>query len=129
VALDGNGALHFSQMPSGIRAGLSATDLVILNGDANYRRLIEDRRWEPWDSMEEAQEAVGCFPAAFACLRTLKSELVVDGQRRSCPARHSPPTHQGDAREGSGAADALQRVAHEVRREPEGERSVRPCPG
>ncbi|MCX7040252.1 MAG: damage-control phosphatase ARMT1 family protein [Spirochaetes bacterium] len=67
--------LHFTRMPPLLRAGLAADDIVIVKGDANYRRLLEDRRWEPWRTMEEI---AGYFPAPFACLRTMKSEIVVD---------------------------------------------------
>ncbi len=70
--------LHFTRMPPAVHAGLAAEDIVIVKGDASYRRLLEDRRWEPWRTMEEV---AGYFPAPFACLRTMKSEIVVDVSR------------------------------------------------
>ena len=70
--------LHFSRMPADLRARLADADITIVKGDANYRRLLEDRRWDPWESMDRI--AAG-FPSAFACLRTMKSEIVVDVSR------------------------------------------------
>lgn len=70
-----NSPLHFNEFPGEIFEELSSSDLVLLKGDVNYRRLLSDRKWEPWDSMEEI---ASYFPAAFATLRTMKSEIVVD---------------------------------------------------
>lgn len=72
--------LHFTRMPSRLRARLAAEDVVVVKGDANYRRLLEDRWWEPWRTMEEV---AGYFPAPFVCLRTMKSEIVVDVPRET----------------------------------------------
>jgi uncharacterized protein with ATP-grasp and redox domains len=73
-----NSPLHFTRVPPLLRAALAGADIVVVKGDANYRRLLEDRRWEPWRDMEEI---AGYFPASFACLRTMKSEIVVDVPR------------------------------------------------
>jgi hypothetical protein len=73
-----NSPLHFTRMPPLLCAALAEDDIVVVKGDANYRRLLEDRRWEPWRAMEEI---AGYFPASFACLRTMKSEIVVDVPR------------------------------------------------
>jgi uncharacterized protein with ATP-grasp and redox domains len=70
-----NGPLHFTRFPTEIAEGLSASDLVIIKGDANYRRILEDRKWPAWTRMEEV---AFYFPAPFAVLRTMKSEIVVD---------------------------------------------------
>jgi hypothetical protein len=48
---------------------------VLIKGDANYRRLVGDRRWPASTPMEGL---TGYFPAPFAVLRTMKSEIVVD---------------------------------------------------
>ena len=70
--------LHFSRMPADLRERLAGADITIVKGDANYRRLLEDRRWDPWESMDRI--AAG-FPSPFASLRTMKSEIVVDVSR------------------------------------------------
>ena len=68
-------AEHFRALPSDCAQDIASADIVLIKGDANYRRLLEDRKWETWRSMEEI---AGDFPAPFACLRTMKSEIVVD---------------------------------------------------
>ena len=70
-----NGPLHFPEFPDDLRRCLAGSDLVVLKGDVNYRRLLSDRRWAPSVNMESI---VGYFPAALVTLRTTKSELVVD---------------------------------------------------
>ena len=59
---------------------MEESDLVVLKGDLNYRRLLRDRRWDPATPMEGI---VGYFPAALATLRTTKSELIVDCPRET----------------------------------------------
>lgn len=66
--------LHFSELPAELHRMLAQSSLVVLKGDANYRRLVEDRHW-PYDTPLEAIAAY--MPAPFATLRTLKSEVVV----------------------------------------------------
>lgn len=61
------------EMPPALRAELARSDLVILKGDANYRRLLGDRHW-PF--AKPFEEIVGYFPAPIAALRTLKSEVA-----------------------------------------------------
>jgi uncharacterized protein with ATP-grasp and redox domains len=70
-----NGPLFFLDLPEDLRAELGAADLVLIKGDANYRRLVGDRHWPPGTPMEPLTAS---FPAAFAVLRTMKSEIVVD---------------------------------------------------
>jgi hypothetical protein len=67
-------SLFYFEMPDDLAAELGATDLVVLKGDANYRRLVGDARWDPGTPLERA---AGYFPAPFVALRTLKSEVVV----------------------------------------------------
>ncbi len=64
----------FDEMPPELRQELAEADLVILKGDANYRRLLGDRHWLPTAALAEV---AGYFPAPFAVLRTLKAEIVV----------------------------------------------------
>ncbi|MDX2054396.1 MAG: damage-control phosphatase ARMT1 family protein [Polyangiaceae bacterium] len=67
-------SFHYPQMPLALRTRLSPCALVILKGDANYRRLCSDAHW-PADTSFSA--VVGYFPAPLVALRTLKSEVVV----------------------------------------------------
>ncbi len=67
-------ARHFVEMPSELRAELGQAGLVLIKGDANYRRLLGDRHWP---STERLEEIAGYFPVPFAVLRTLKAEIMV----------------------------------------------------
>ena len=75
-----NGPLLFPRLPSELKSELGNSDLVLLKGDLNYRRLLRDRRWDPTTPMEGI---VGYFPAALVTLRTTKSELIVDLPRET----------------------------------------------
>ena len=66
--------LTYRELPPVLRGQLSAHDIVILKGDVNYRRLMDDRHWPPITPVDVAG---GYFPAPFLSLRTLKAELVV----------------------------------------------------
>ena len=66
--------LMFRQMPPSLRAELERSDLVILKGDVNYRRLLDDRHWPHTTRLEEVADY---FPAPFLVLRTLKGEIMV----------------------------------------------------
>jgi hypothetical protein len=66
--------LMFRQMPPGLQAQLAQADLVLLKGDVNYRRLLDDLHWPHTTRMEDV---TGYFPAPFATLRTLKGEIMV----------------------------------------------------
>jgi hypothetical protein len=65
--------LFFHDMPADLRALLAKLDLVIVKGDANYRRLVGDLYWPPAASF---QELTAHFPAPLVALRTLKSEVI-----------------------------------------------------
>jgi uncharacterized protein with ATP-grasp and redox domains len=70
-----NGPLHFLSLPRDLLRRFEAADLLIFKGDANYRRLLEDRKWNTAITMEVA----ACrMPSPFIVLRTMKSEIVVD---------------------------------------------------
>lgn len=66
--------LMFRQMPASLAAELGRADLVILKGDVNYRRLLDDRHWPHTTRLEEI---AAYFPAPFLMLRTLKGEIMV----------------------------------------------------
>lgn len=52
---------------------LAKSDLVILKGDANYRRLLGDRHW-PFNT--PFADIVGYFPAALVALRSIKADVA-----------------------------------------------------
>jgi uncharacterized protein with ATP-grasp and redox domains len=65
--------LFYFQLPNDLRAHLSAADLAIVKGDANYRRLLGDAHWPPAASFERA---TAYFPSCFVALRALKAEII-----------------------------------------------------
>ena len=66
-------SLMFRRLPPPLRAELACSDLVILKGDLNYRRLLDDRRWPHTTPLEKIAHY---FPAPFLVLRTLKAEII-----------------------------------------------------
>lgn len=66
--------LPWWQMPPELAHELAQARLVISKGDANYRRLLGDRRW-PYTT--PFADVVGYFPAPLLALRTLKSEQML----------------------------------------------------
>lgn len=67
-------SLFYFQLPDDLFKALAGMDLVILKGDANYRRLLGDAHW-PFTT--PFAEAAGYFPTSLVALRTLKAELIV----------------------------------------------------
>jgi uncharacterized protein with ATP-grasp and redox domains len=65
--------LMFREMPAHLRQELALARLVLVKGDVNYRRLLDDRHWPPTTRMEAV---CAYFPAPFVALRTLKGEIV-----------------------------------------------------
>ena len=68
-----NSPLEGWKLPAGLRQGLAEAALVIVKGDANYRRLLGDRHW---DYSTPFAPIVRYFPAPLLALRTLKSNLA-----------------------------------------------------
>ena len=68
-----NSPLVFWEMPEELNLQLARAGLIIFKGDANYRRLLGDRKWS---FTTPFQEIVSYFPMPLVALRTLKSELV-----------------------------------------------------
>jgi uncharacterized protein with ATP-grasp and redox domains len=64
----------FHDMPDDLRAPLAQTHLVISKGDANYRRIIGDCRW---DTTTPFEKLASHFPSSLVALRTLKSDPIV----------------------------------------------------
>lgn len=69
-----NSSHFFWELPPHLRSELSQADLVIIKGDANYRRLVGDCRWPATKPIEAV---VPYFPAPLVALRTMKSDAVV----------------------------------------------------
>jgi hypothetical protein len=91
-------SLMFRRLPPSLRAELAYSDLVILKGDANYRRLLDDRHWPHTTPLEEIAHY---FPAPFLVLRTLKAEIIAGlrpGQAEALSA--SDPTWLIDGKRG-----------------------------
>jgi uncharacterized protein with ATP-grasp and redox domains len=70
-----NGPRHFPAMPEDIRRDIAGADLTLLKGDANFRRMTEDRHWPFSVNLETL---TSWFPGDFAILRTVKSETAAD---------------------------------------------------
>jgi uncharacterized protein with ATP-grasp and redox domains len=66
--------LMFRHLPPPLRESLESSRLVILKGDVNYRRLLDDRHWPHTKRLEEITDY---FPSPFLVLRTLKGETMV----------------------------------------------------
>ncbi|NLG27988.1 MAG: protein-glutamate O-methyltransferase family protein [Chloroflexi bacterium] len=64
----------FSEMPADLQRQFGQADLLILKGDVNYRRLLEDRHWP---ENAELEAIARHMPTSFLALRTLKSEIIV----------------------------------------------------
>jgi hypothetical protein len=65
---------HFTGLPDDLAAHLAGSDLILLKGDVNYRRLLEDRHWPHTTDLAAVTQFM---PAPFVTLRTLKAELMV----------------------------------------------------
>lgn len=69
-----NSPLHFTEMPADLTGGFDEGSLLLFKGDANYRRLFEDRAWPPSTSIADV---LHYFKQPCASIRTLKSEIVL----------------------------------------------------
>ena len=67
-------SLFYSDLPADLRQQVAGYDLVIVKGDANYRRLVGDYHWPVTTPFAVA---VAHFPASVVALRTFKAELAV----------------------------------------------------
>ena len=66
--------LPFWKMPSHLYNDLGSSDFIISKGDANYRRLLGDRRW---DYQDPFPKVISYFPSALLAIRIIKSEIGV----------------------------------------------------
>lgn len=65
--------LAFWEIPDSLKNELSDSNLIVIKGDANYRRLLGDRHW---DVTTKIADIVCYLPAPMVALRTLKSEVA-----------------------------------------------------
>jgi uncharacterized protein with ATP-grasp and redox domains len=65
--------LAFWEIPDTLKSDLSAANLIVIKGDANYRRLLGDRHW---DFTTNFADIVSYLSVPILALRTLKSEVV-----------------------------------------------------
>ena len=66
--------LMFRQFPIHLLNQLGESDFIIIKGDVNYRRLLDDLHWPFTIRLEDVTTF---FPARFVTLRTLKGEILV----------------------------------------------------
>ena len=64
--------LPFWERPRDLDEALAAADLIVVKGDANYRRLIGDARWDPTTPFAEIVRP----PAPLVALRASKAETI-----------------------------------------------------
>jgi hypothetical protein len=62
------------EAPAHLRNELGSSTIVVLKGDANYRRLVGDA---PWPPSAPLATAAGYVPVPLVCLRTMKSDPVL----------------------------------------------------
>lgn len=70
---------YFDSMPDNLKRHFKKSDLVIVKGDLNYRRLVKDCRWEHTDRLKDRsllRKADGSLIPVIAP-RVLKSDLVI----------------------------------------------------
>jgi hypothetical protein len=65
----------FWEMPQSLASDLSEARLIIVKGDANYRRLVGDCDWPLSTPLSEV--VTPWFPAPLLALRTLKAEIAL----------------------------------------------------
>ena len=70
-----NAPLAFWEMPKSLREELAKASLVVIKGDANYRRILGDRHWLFTTPLSDI---ANYFPAPFVAVRNLKSEVVTN---------------------------------------------------
>jgi len=85
-----NGPASLWALPAELARELARARLVILKGDAHYRRAVGDALWSP-DTAFRAVTAY--FPAPLLALRTLKSETIA-----GLPAGTAPRLDREDPR-------------------------------
>src|SRR5690606_36206605 len=69
-----NSPCYFTELSPAIKQSFSDGSVLVFNGDANYRRLVEDREWRYTTPLDNMLDYLGhaCFS-----IRTLNSEIVL----------------------------------------------------
>lgn len=70
-----NTGMHFTQLPGDLKDFFGKGSLLLFKGDANYRRLFEDRMWPMTMPVKDALDYLSEFRVAY--VRTLKSEIML----------------------------------------------------
>ncbi len=82
-------AYGFEALPPALRTELAGAALVFIKGDANYRRLLDDRAWPASASLASLTRY---FPARYVAIRAVKAELIVDiGEETAARLRERRP--------------------------------------
>lgn len=68
-----NSSLWLWELPDNLIRAFSSARLVLVKGDANYRRILGDALWKPEAAFTDV---LGYFPAPLVALRTLKSDPI-----------------------------------------------------
>ena len=93
-----NGPLSLFELPGELAAPFHRARLVVLKGDANYRRAVNDAVWPPETPF---REVLGYFPAPLLALRTLKSDPIVGvAPGRADELERSDPTWRVNGKRG-----------------------------
>ncbi len=90
-----NSASFAWEMPRQLRRVFEDSNIVVLKGDANYRRFVGDALWDP---TTDPADVLTDFPAPLVALRTLKSDPVLGlsgKQVRALDARDEHWRHNG----------------------------------
>lgn len=85
-----NSSLFLWQMPRTLERVFAGAQLVVLKGDANYRRAVGDALWNPSTPFNEV---LSYFPSAVLALRTLKSDPII-GLQPEQPSQLDSTTRQ-----------------------------------
>ena len=84
--------LMFRQMPEHLRQNLAHSKVVLIKGDVNYRRLLDDRAWPHTTRMEDV---CSYFPAPFVTLAYTKGRDHGGAGSLVKPRNSKPKTQHG----------------------------------